>query len=325
MKQNLNPLIRNSIFFLLLILFSGNVFSQIDSAIIITAQKSEIQSAQLIPVVRDSLILKKIRWVPTFSIDKSRKYLQYYNEQFPSTIIQRFTGLPTAMQYEKVLIRKNEDWEFWFSMLLLAFLAFIRFVYIKDFDELKLTFKNWGLNQQTIRELGIGIPLGTVLLNLFSAMVFSFYIFLLIDKFEIILIEPSWLLMFFTALAVFAALLFRYLLLKIAEAIFPFRKEISLYNYYEIQVNRVLGVMIFPIIILIAFGISSVSITAVFISFPIIGTMLFIRYIKGFNIGFTYFGSHVIHFLLYICALEIAPVLIIIRLLLNIEPIRFPI
>jgi hypothetical protein len=104
--------------------------------------------------------------------------------------------------------------------------------------------------------------------------------------------------------------------------IFPFRKEIKLYNYYEIQVNRMLGILLFPFLLLIAFSLPLISLIAFYASIALVVTMLVIRYIKGFSIGISYFGSHIVHFLLYLCALEIAPVLIVIRLLLDFGPIK---
>ncbi|HYV91560.1 MAG TPA: DUF4271 domain-containing protein [Chitinophagales bacterium] len=229
---------------------------------------------------------------------------------------------PLELPMKKDADKSGEDWKFWLSLSLLAFLAAIRFGYPTDFDELRQTFRNWGINQQVIRDLGVGVPFGVVLLNIFSSLVISFYVFLLLQHFKIVQIEPTWLLMIFSFACAETALLLRYIALKAAEIIFPFKKELKLYNFYEIQINRVLGVYLFPLLLLIAFSPPITNIIALYASLVIVAVMLSIRYIKGFNIGISYFGSHVIHFLLYLCALEIAPVLIIIRLLLNLGTIR---
>jgi hypothetical protein len=292
---------------------AGEIFSQIDSS------TSIVDSTHLFTA--DSSLLSNSN-LKKFSFEKSKQFYQSWNDQFPSYFIMRFNGLPSEYPMELPLNKANEDWKFWLSLFLLAFLAIIRFGYPKDFDELNQTFKSWGISQQVIRDLGVGVPFGVVLLNIFSSLVISFYVFLLLQHFKVALIEPSWLLMIFSFVCVEVVLLLRYILLKTAEIIFPFRKELKLYNFYEIQVNRVLGVCLFPMLLLIAFSIPAISSIALVGSFIIVGTMLLIRYTKGFTIGISYFGSHVIHFLLYLCALEIAPVLIIIRLLLNLGTIR---
>jgi len=298
--------------FLLFLLIAGKIFSQNVSA------TSSVDSSQL--ALRDSS--SQLNNFKNFSFQKSKEFYQYWSDQFPSYFIMRFNGLPSEKLLELPLNKQNEDWKFWLALSLLAFLAIIRFGFPKDFDELNQTFKSWGVNQQVIRDLGVGVPFGVVLLNIFSSIVISFYVFLLLQHFKVTLIEPSWLLMIFSFACVEAVLLLRYILLKAAEIIFPFKKELKLYNFYEIQVNRLLGVCLFPMLLLIAFSTSTISSVALFGSFIIAGAMLLIRYTKGFTIGISYFGSHVIHFLLYLCALEIAPVLIIIRLLLNLGTIR---
>lgn len=297
---------------LLFLIIVKNGFSQIDSSFIKTENDSiKVNSTDL------------AKPSGNISIVHIKNYYRYVSDQFPSFILMKVEGLTVESAYEKSLNRGVDDWKFWYALALFAFLTFIRFFYPKDFEELKLTFRNWGMNQQTIRELGVGVPLGTVLLNIFSVFSISYYLFIIIWHYQLIIIEPSWILLVFSFMLVSASILLRYLLLKISEIIFPFRKEVSLYNYYELQINRIIGIALFPLSVVATFGTNPVNISAIYFSVPVLATLLFIRYLKGLNIGFAYFGNYIIHFLLYICALEIAPVLIVIRLLLNIEPIRF--
>ncbi|MEO5675587.1 MAG: DUF4271 domain-containing protein [Chitinophagales bacterium] len=309
--------------FILSLAAAGKTFAQADSGLTLfdsleKAFEDSMRTTRTNPGVSysDSSLQK-------FSIERSERYYQRWSDQFPSYFIMRFNGLPAENPVQLPVKNEYDDLKFWWSLFLLAFLALIRFSYAKDFEELKQTFRNWGLNQQMIRELGVGVPLGTVLLNIFSSLVISFYVFLLVEHFKAVLIQPAWLLMLFCIVFVCVALLLRYFLLKTAEFILPFTKELKLFNYYEIQLNRITGIYLFPLLLLIAFSPPPVNLLAIYLSFTVAAVMLVVRYIKGFSIGISYFGSHIIHFLLYICALEIAPVFIIIRLLLNLDSVRF--
>jgi hypothetical protein len=186
-------------------------------------------------------------------------------------------------------------------------------------------FRNWGMNLQMVRELGVGIPFGVVLLNVFSSVVIAFYSFLLIQHFGWVPLEPSWLLMAGTFVLVAVLLFVRYILLKMAELVTTHGKELRLYIYYELQINRVVGIFLFPLTVLIEFGKSPLNEYAIYASLIVIAALLVMRFVKGFNLGFMYFGKHIIHFLIYICALEISPILIVVRLLSDIDPIRFSI
>ena len=257
-----------------------------------------------------------------------QKFLQYWNDEFPSSIVFHFHGIPNSETYAfnhsgKKIDKENRDWEFWMVLGLLAFLALIRFGYSKDFDELREVFKNWGINQQALRELGVGIPFGTVLLNIFSVIVVAFYAFILLDYFHSVNIEPSWILMIFSVGCVITVLLIRFILLKSAQMIFPFRKELKLFAFYETQINRLFSVIVFPMLLLIVFSSAPMNSIALYVSLVILFASVIIRYVKGFNLGKSYFSNHALHFLLYICTLEVAPVLIIVRIILNIGTISF--
>ncbi len=246
-----------------------------------------------------------------------------WRDQFPSPVVQHSYGSPTVVLDEIPRKQQREDWKFYLAFSLLILLALIRFGYAREFEELFSAFKNWGPSQQMFRELGTGVSFGTVLLNLFSLLVISLFVFLLLGQFGSLHIDPPWIVMLIAVAAVSFFLLARYLLLKAASLLLPFRKEITLYNFYEIQLNRVLGVLLFPLVLLLIFAPAPSSTYALYSAFAVSAGCILIRYLKGFNIGINYFGRHLFHFLLYICALEIAPVLIIIRLLQNLGPLRF--
>jgi len=49
----------------------------------------------------------------------------------------------------------------------------------------------------------------------------------------------------------------------------------------------------------------------------ILGLVLMYHFLRGLTIGVRFIGSHQFHFLLYICTVEIAPVLILVKLIIN--------
>ncbi len=262
---------------------------------------------------------------PNFSLSERRAFFQFWKDQFPTPLVTHFNGLPIQQPQELRINRTNEDWKFWFALVLLAILAWIRFGYAKDFLEQMDAFRNWGMNLQMAREVGVGVPFGVVMLNIFSILVIAFYSFILIEHFNWVHLEPSWALMTGTLVLVIALLIFRYVLLKSAEIVTTHGKELKLYIYYELQINRIAGIFLFPFILLIAFSKAPINDYAFYCSLAVVAALLIIRFVKGFNLGISYFGNHLIHFLIYICALEIAPILIVVRLLSDIDPVRFSI
>ncbi|MEP7127547.1 MAG: DUF4271 domain-containing protein [Chitinophagales bacterium] len=257
------------------------------------------------------------------AIVRMETFYQQWEDQFPAALVQHSYGSAPERLREIPRKQQREDWKFYLTFSLLVLLALIRFGYSREFDELSTTFNNWGPSQQMFRELGTGVSFGTVLLNFFSVLVISMFAYLLLTRYTGLNVDPPWILMVIATAAVALFLFARYLLLKAASLLLPFRKEITLYNFYEIQMNRVLGVALFPLIMLVTFSPAPLNVYALYAALLVLAGCILMRYMKGFNIGINYFGRHLFHFLLYICALEIAPVLIIIRLLQNLGPLRF--
>ncbi len=311
---------------MLLLLGLNSAFAQTDSN---NAVIRLIDSNNLVHVTAgvDSSYLQTPADMMSSHTGKSISHLQSYylqwQDQFPSRIIQLSYGTPQHPQQEILRKSQSEDWKFYLALVLLILLAFIRYGYAKEFDELFTVFRNWGPSQQMFREIGTGVSFGTVLLNFFSVLVISMFVFLVISTYQFLQSEPPWFMMLIALTTVTLFLLARYALLKAAAMLLPFGKEITLYNFYEIQINRLLGVVMFPMVLLISFATLPVSRYALYVTLLVVAAFIFMRYLKGFNIGINYFGRHLFHFLLYICALEIAPVLIIIRLLQNLGPLRF--
>jgi hypothetical protein len=307
------------IFLLLCLTFaSQKVFPQPDSSA--SSPGNSIDSTSQIKLPEANKVPEK-----NFSLSERKAFFQFWQDQFPSPLIMHFNGLPIQQPQELPINRTNEDWKFWFALLLLAILAWIRFGYSKDFLEQMDAFRNWGMNLQMAREVGVGVPFGVVMLNIFSILVIAFYSFILIEHFQWVHLEPSWVLMTGSLALVTALMILRYLLLKSAEIITTHGKELKLYIYYELQINRVAGIFLFPFILLIAFSKSPINDYAFYTSLAVVAALLIMRFVKGFNLGISYFGNHLIHFLIYICALEIAPILIVVRLLSDIDPVRFSI
>lgn len=306
------------LFFLILSVF--NAVAQTDSLppaagnAMVVSSDSSLQTRPGAGIVRSS--------IPFLLMEMKARH-RAWSDQFPSPMVAYFNGIEIIPPPELPIERKNEDWKFWLALGLLAFLAAIRFAYPQDVAAQLDALRNWGLNQQVLREIGLGIPFGVVLLNVFSAGSVGFYIFLLIEYYHWVHVEPSWLVMMGALVMVITFLLGRYLLLKGAEIISTTGKEIKLYLYYELEVYRLAGLVLFPVTLLIGFGREPLNAIGLYASFIFVAALLMMRFAKSFYLGFTYFGNHVIHFLLYICALEIAPILIVIRLLSELNSVRF--
>ena len=116
---------------------------------------------------------------------------------------------------------------------------------------------------------------------------------------------------------VFGGLVGLYFLRHIAMWIlgwaFPVDKESSLYSFTIMVYNIAIGIMIMPLLLLLAFGPSDLFWVWGGIAIGIVALLLLTRMIRGLFIGLPYMLQHALHFFLYLCIFEIAPVLLLFK------------
>jgi hypothetical protein len=113
------------------------------------------------------------------------------------------------------------------------------------------------------------------------------------------------------ALVVFLS---KHLLLRIVEALFPVGKEVQRYDFLIVIFNCVLGLFLLPFNFLLALSEESFSYFWVFWSLGLVALFYVYRSYRSSFIGGKILADNEFHFLLYLCAVEIAPVLLVVKL-----------
>ena len=116
--------------------------------------------------------------------------------------------------------------------------------------------------------------------------------------------------MFGVALVTF----FRHTFLKIIAAIFPFFKEVNLYIFTITIFDLTMGLLLVPFVIFIAFAPESLRSVALYAALSLVAFVYALRSVRGLMIATKHILEYRFHFLLYLCAVEIAPLLILLKL-----------
>lgn len=111
--------------------------------------------------------------------------------------------------------------------------------------------------------------------------------------------------------------LLKHLGLFLVGDIFQVSKNTGLYSFTVMIFNLFIGVFLIPFNFILAFG--SSNLTSLMIWFTAIALLLFVllRTFRGFLIASEYFSDRMFQIIVYLCAFEIAPVLILIRIIGN--------
>lgn len=277
--------------------------------LILQQQDSTVTPASVVPATRYSGSIVST----DFSHEMKKPEPQTWELKSPEQVVNQYTNISPVSDFEPFQKKAQQSWLFYLFLSLLFFIAFIRVVYTREIIELFYIFKPISINQQLYRDSATGVRIASVWLNINFVLIISIYIYLLNSYFQLYTGNERFLLLLIGGVSFL--LIARYSLLKIIASLFPFKKEINFYHFNELQINRVTGILILPFAIVIAFSPSVISYYAVLLSIGILAAMLLFRYLRGFIIGGEYFARNKFHFLIYICTLEIAPIVILVKLL----------
>lgn len=109
--------------------------------------------------------------------------------------------------------------------------------------------------------------------------------------------------------------LLRHLFLYMVGVSFPVRKEASLYGFTIESFNLFIGIILIPLNLIIAFGPTNIAIPLIYVSMVVVGLLILLRTFRGLLISTSWISSNLIHFFLYLCAFEILPILLLIKVI----------
>lgn len=229
-----------------------------------------------------------------------------------------FFGFESASRQAIIVERKWEGKEYWFYSLvgLLFMVGLFRQGFEKYLHDLFRLFFNTTMKQRQIREQLIQTPLASALLNLFFVLSGAFYATFLFQYFEIIEPADFWLIMLYAIFALTVIYLVKFIWLKTAGWLFNLRETADNYIFIVFIINKIIGIFLLPIIVLMAFSSPEILEVVLVISWIGLGGLLIYRFFLTFAAVHNQINVNLFHFFLYLCAFEIAPLLLIYKALL---------
>lgn len=126
--------------------------------------------------------------------------------------------------------------------------------------------------------------------------------------------KPNYYVVFFLP---FILLGLKHLLLTFIGFIFPIKKELDRYQFLMVVTGISMGLFVSPVNIFLPYLNEEWKQISILGTFIFLGLVLLYHFLRGVTLGVRFIGSHQFHFLLYICTIEIAPVLILVKLIIN--------
>jgi len=217
--------------------------------------------------------------------------------------------------YHYILNTKN-----WVTLTFLLIMLILVLVSLKDRNRftifITLLFSKKYFNIYR-RDPKLNYNFFTIALFISQILTFSLLLFLL--KKELNAINSYSLTSFITILSlVFFFIIFRYLLGKLLGAVFDIEDLQNTLTYLKINYLNFIGVLIFPLL-LIGFYNPSINSYFIYLTVSIVIVLLLLFYIYMVNFTSKVIFKNIFYFILYLCTLEITPLVIIIKLITKLK------
>ena len=210
----------------------------------------------------------------------------------------------------------GKDILFYILTGLVTALACIRLIFPKYLKNLFLLFMQTSIRQKQTREQLLQNNMASVLLNILFVASASIYITLFIQYKHWVVI-PFYQLLFYCVIILFIIYIGKYLFLAFSGWVFNVPEATNAYTFIVFLVNKVLGIVLIPFVLMITFSPMPIKQVAITISAGVAVALFMYRYLISFGAIRSNLKVSALHFFLYLCAVELLPLLLIYKLLIN--------
>lgn len=297
-------------------LFSISVFGQQPDSVQLTAdsllvKKDSTQTPTDSSLLKNDSLSVKQTAAPT-SVEL---YTAKLNE-----ILQQHVYLNTKAQPVVTLNKQRDtsstDGVFYMILIAVAMLGYLRYVYTRYFNNLFQVFFNTSLRQSQLTDQLLQAKQPSMFFNLLFTITGGIYVYLLLRYYQ--WLPDDNMLSFIAACigSLLAIYIIKFIVLKFSGWVTGYISASNTYIFIIFLINKILGVLLVPFIIVMAFSTDLMKNAAVVISLLLIGLMFLLRFFRSFGLIQHQLKVSRFHFFLYIAGVEILPLLLIYKGLL---------
>lgn len=217
---------------------------------------------------------------------------------------------PLAMP-EHLRSEKDASLVFYTLISFIFFLAILKTVFPKYFVTLSQVFFNNSLRQSQLTDQLMQAKLPSLMLNMLFVFSTSFYLSLLFKFYSPGVTSFPWKTFGFCLALLSGMYLVKYLSLKFIGWMTGYSGEADTYTFVLFLINKIIGIVLIPVILLLAFIATEFSYVIILLSFIVIGLLLIMRFLRAYGLLQHKLRVSRFHFLLYIFAVEALPLMLI--------------
>ncbi|MBX6380544.1 MAG: DUF4271 domain-containing protein [Thermoflavifilum aggregans] len=271
--------------------------------------------------VADSLRRDSLRQAAAAIHYRELAYMQWLDSVWTHQRLFRHQDYPvwqvSPLRSRNIAAEQEDDWLFYLCVGYLFLLGLIRSGFYTYFHHVFQAFWHPVKASRKLREQLMQMPFPGLLMNLFFALSMGIYLFLVLRYVHYTTQHQIYLLVAALVALVGIMYLVKYLILQFSGWIFGARELTAGYAFVLMLVNKVLGVVLVPFVLVLAFGTGWMQEVALRLSLALIAALFVYRYVSSYAWVRQYMVFSRFHFFLYLCAFEVAPVLIMAKIILE--------
>ena len=266
---------------------------------------SLVQLSDSLTLLLDSTVIQK-----NDLANSASSYNSAFNKMLEANQFLNTSTKPVAwVIQEKKRIPK--DRLFYLTAIIVSLLAFLRFVYTRYFNNLFRFFFNASLRQSQLIEQLLQAKLPSLLFNVLFMFSGGLYIYLLLMYNHWIDNLDFWQILAYCTFGLGLIYLIKFFTIKFTGWLTGLTEVTNNYVFIVFLFNKVIGIVLLPFIVMIAFSIPALANSAVIISLLLIGILLLLRFFRSYALLQNQLKLSQFHFLMYVVGVEIIPVLIV--------------
>lgn len=228
----------------------------------------------------------------------------------------KFYGPKMQMMMQEKQGRRPEPF-FYLIIGLFFYYGLIRVIFPKYMNDLFTLFFRATLRQQQLREQLLQNPFPSLLLNILFLLSGSLYSALLARYYNILPQVDFWVLGFYCLLILAAVYVGKFLVLKTIGWILRISKATDSYLFVVFMANKMAGIFLLPVLLMLAFPFPPIVSSVIALSLFVLALLLGYRFFVSYRLVRNEIKLNLFHFFLYLCAFEIAPLLLVYKALLT--------
>lgn len=211
---------------------------------------------------------------------------------------------------------KGKEGFFYSIVALLLFFAFSKNAFSRYLDDLFRTFFRTTLKQRQTRDQLMSAPLPSLFFNILYTLSAALFITLLFQHFGLGKKFSFIILFSYSIGGLLAIYAIKFITLKLCGWLLSISEATNTYIFIVFTTNKVIGIVLLPFIVGMAFMEEQVYEIVFTLSLCLLGILFVYRFYLSYISVQKQVSINFFHFLLYLAAFEIAPLLLINKLLL---------